>query len=64
MVVISLSDIKSSVNVARDSASDTTFRLPATCLMSVVNSAIKARCRDCHGDERSLEVNIAVVKGL
>ena len=43
--------------------SATTFEAPGTCRISVVNSAMKERCRDCLGD-LSVALPIAPQSGL
>ena len=50
--------------VGRDKASAKKFVSPFTYLMAVVNSAIKANCLVCRGDERSVTDVITKVKGL
>ena len=48
----------------RDSTSATKFVLPLKYLISVVNSAMKANCRDCRSDGRSVTDDITKGKGL
>ena len=48
----------------RKRASATKFVSPFTYLISVVNSAIKAKCLVCRSDGRSVTNVIALVNGL